>query len=252
MSTADSNALDSGQYTHDAIRKYEAAYGYGFISPGGRATTQAILSLVDIPPGAHVLDVGCGLGGAALLIAQTLGARVHGVDLSRNMLEIAHARAQEAQLAHAVTFEHADIVRYEPTAAFDLVHSRDAFLHIHEKKRLFAVLIRCLRPGGRLIFTDYLCGTAELSDEFTAYIRERKYDLRTLDAYRDLLARAGFQVLLAEDRTADFIAILEQERDRLRASDLGAQELIQSWQAKIRRAQAGEQRWGVLIGQKPD
>ena len=63
-----------------------------------------------------VLDVGCGLGGAAFLIAQTFGARVHGIDLSRNMLQIAQARCQEAQLTQSVTFEHADILRLRTTS----------------------------------------------------------------------------------------------------------------------------------------
>src|SRR3954465_4943185 len=110
--TAD--ALDQGQYTPDEIRKYETIYGRNFISPGGEATARDILSLVTLMPNMDVLDVGCGLGGAAFLLAQMFGARVHGIDLSRNMLERAQARCREAQLTQMVTFEHADILHYQP------------------------------------------------------------------------------------------------------------------------------------------
>src|SRR5215216_935848 len=137
MSDRSANALDTGQYSLDEIRKYELIYGRNFISPGGEATTRDILGLVVFRPDMDVLDVGCGLGGAAFLIARTFGARVHGIDLSRNMLQIAQERCREAQLTQVVTFEHSDILLYQRPAGFDLVHSRDVFLHIHDKTGLF-------------------------------------------------------------------------------------------------------------------
>jgi phosphoethanolamine N-methyltransferase len=249
------NALDQGQYSRDEIRKYESIYGRNFISPGGESTARDILSLVAITPNMDVLDVGCGLGGAAFLIAQTFGARVHGIDLSRNMLQLAQERCQAVQLTHAVTFEHGDILCYQPPRDFDLVHSRDVFLHIHDKAGLFGAIRRCLRPSGLLLFTDYLCRAGAKSADFAAYIRGRGYDLRPLDEYRVLLQQAGFEVLLAQDRTADFIEILQRELEQLEASQLPPTEraaLAQSWRDKLRRARAGEQRWGVCMAKKSE
>jgi phosphoethanolamine N-methyltransferase len=254
IATGGHNELDAGQYSCDSIRKYEAIYGRHFISPGGRRTALAILALVEIVPGMRVLDVGCGLGGAALLMARRFGAQVQGVDVSRNMLGIAQVRAQQAGLAHAISFAQADILEYAPPLAYDLVHSRDAFLHIHDKPRLFAKLVDCLRPGGRVLFTDYLCGEGSPSSEFADYVRARNYHVIELETYRGLLEHAGFIVERAEDRTAEFIAILERELARLRSSRLPAHErheLAESWQAKLRRARTGEQRWGLFVGQKP-
>ena len=254
MSDSAADALDQGQYTPDEIRKYETIYGRNFISPGGEATAREILSLVAITPGMDVLDVGCGLGGAAFLIAQAFGARVHGIDLSRNMLQLAQARCQEAQLTQAITFEHADILRYERPSEFDLVHSRDVFLHIHDKAGLFDAIRRCLRPGWLLLFSDYLCRAGAKSADFESYIRSRGYDLRSIEAYRLLLYQAGFEVLLAQDRTASLIEILQRELEQLQSSQLDTAEraaLAQSWRDKLRRARAGEQRWGVCIARKP-
>lgn len=253
MNDRTADALDQGQYTLDEIRKYELIYGRNFISPGGSATAREILSLATITPNMNILDVGCGLGGAAFLLAKTFGARVHGIDLSRNMLQLAQARCQDIQLTHTVTFEHADILRYERPAGFELVHSRDAFLHIHDKVGLLDAIQRCLPPGGLLLFSDYLCGAGAKSADFAAYIRGREYDLHTLEEYRVLLEQAGFEVLLAQDRTADFIVILERELDQLAASQIEASEravLAQSWRDKLRRAHAGEQRWGVCLAKK--
>jgi phosphoethanolamine N-methyltransferase len=255
MSDSAADALDRGQYAPDEIRKYEMIYGRNFISPGGPATAREILSLVALAPGMKVLDIGCGLGGAAFLIAQAFGARVHGIDLSRNMLQIAQARCQEAQLTHAVTFEHADILGYKRPESFDLAHSRDVFLHIHDKAGLFDAIWRCLRPGGLLLFSDYLRRAGSPSDDFAAYIQQRGYDLRTLEAYRSLLEQAGFEVLLAQDRTAEFIEILECELEQLQSSQLDPADraaLAQSWRDKLRRARAGEQRWGVCLAKKEE
>ena len=253
MTDSAANALDQGQYSLGEIRKYEAIYGRNFISPGGETTAREILSLVAFTSNMDVLDVGCGLGGAAFLMAQR-GARVHGIDLSQNMLQLARARCQEAQLSHVVTFEHADVLRYERSSSFDLVHSRDVFLHIHEAG-LFDAIGRCLRPGGRLLFSDYLCSAGPKSDDFAAYIRSRGYHLRTLDEYRSLLEQAGFKVLLTQDRTGEFVGILERELGQLEASKLATSEraaLAQSWRDKLRRARAGEQRWGVCLAKKPE
>jgi phosphoethanolamine N-methyltransferase len=247
-------ALDQGQYSSQEIRKYEAVYGRNFISPGGEATARSILGLVALEPSTNVLDVGCGLGGAAFLMAQAFGVRVHGIDLSRNMLAIAQVRLEQASLAHAVMLEHADILRYVPAIEYDLVHSRDVFLHIHDKAGLFAAIMGCLRPGGQLLFSDYLCRAGARSADFAAYIQSRGYDLRSLDQYRALLGQAGFVVLLAQDRTAEFVDILEQELERLSSCQIEPADrvaLAQSWQDKLRRARAGEQRWGVLLARKP-
>jgi len=255
MSNSAANALDTGQYTLDEIHKYEAIYGRNFISPGGAATTREILSLVAFRPDMEVLDAGCGLGGAAFLMAQTFGARVHGIDLSRNMLQIAEVRCRQAKLTRAVTFEHADVLQYERPDAYDLVHSRDVFLHIHAKVRLLATIRRCLRPGGLLLFTDYLCRAGARSSEFESYIRSRHYDLRSLGEYCALLEAADFDLVLAHDRTIDFIRILEGELAQLGNTQLDSKEraaLADSWQAKIKRARDGEQRWGVFLAKKPE
>ena len=246
-------ALDGGQYTADEIRKYAAVYGQNFVSPGGAATAREIFSLLQWSPGMHVLDVGCGLGGAALLLAQLYGVKVHGIDLSRNMLAQAAERSAHAGLAHAVSWEHADIMEYQPPQPSDVVHSRDVFLHIHAKLRLLAALKRCLRPGGSLLFSDYLCGHPPHSAEFTEYISSRNYHLCTLAGYRALLEQAGFAVLLAEDRTVAFVEILESELAAMPGAALSETEhrdLAHSWQKKIERARAGEQRWGVFSARR--
>jgi len=58
--------------------------------------------------GGSVLDLGCGSGQVSLLAA-SLGARVHGIDIAPRMLEIARASAARAGLAERVTFVEGDV-----------------------------------------------------------------------------------------------------------------------------------------------
>ena len=59
-------------------------------------------------PGLEVLDIGSGWGGMAITLARDYGARVTGITLSTEQLEVARQRAQEAGLADRVTFELMD------------------------------------------------------------------------------------------------------------------------------------------------
>lgn len=49
---------------------------------GGRVATESFLDQLDIDPGHHVLDVGCGLGGGSRFAAKKYGCRVTGIDLT--------------------------------------------------------------------------------------------------------------------------------------------------------------------------
>jgi SAM-dependent methyltransferase len=77
--------------------------------------------------------------------------------------------------------------------AYDAVLSRDALLHVTDKASLLRRLLRALRPGGRLLLTDYCRGEAEPSAEFAAYIAARGYHLLTVAEYARTLRDVGFE-----------------------------------------------------------
>ncbi len=245
--------LDSYQYQRHEIEKYETIYGRHFISPGGKETTQAFLDLVSFSPEMNVLDIGCGLGGAAFLMAQKYGVRVDGIDLSANMLQVAQERCQEEGVADRVTFTHGDCLEMEQTAVYNFIHSRDVFLHIEDKQRLFQIIFRALKPGGTVLFTDYCRAAGQPSISFAQYIAQQGYHLCTVPEYHKLLTDGGFTDAVARDETEQFIQIHERELANLSPNKLSQadfDELHAGWQAKIGRATQGEQRWGLFIAKK--
>lgn len=244
---------ESQQYAPDEIRKYEAIYGRHFVSPGGEACARECIEGLDLRSGDRVLDVGSGLGGSAFLMAREHGALVDGIDLSPEMVEQARAKCRDEGLAEAVRFTRGDCLELTDSGVYQAIYSRDVILHIEDKARLFAVLHEALAPGGRLLFTDYCRGEGAASQEFEAYVAERGYHLLTVAGYDALLRGAGFVEVESADWTARFIEIHRRELEALPAAGLPEKEeaaLIRGWQAKIARAERGEQCWGFFTALK--
>lgn len=62
-------------------------------------------------------------------------------------------------------------------------------------------LLKALKPGGRLLISDYCRAEGQPSPGFAEYIAQRSYDLHSVAAYGEMLSRAGFTDVVAEDRT---------------------------------------------------
>ena len=245
--------LDNKQYTELSILRYEAIYGHNYISPGGENTTDQFIDTLKLLPRMRVLDIGCGLGGPAYRMASKYGVHVHGIDLSANMIRIAKTRLKEEGLQHLVTLEHGNCLEIQTETTFNVVHSRDVFLHIKDKAGLFEVIAKTLVPGGSLCFSDYCLGQEKSSPEFKTYMRERNYSLHTVEDYSKLLEEAGFKNICGEDRTDLFIQTLKHELEYLEKSSLLKQDknnLYKIWTDKIKRAERGEQGWGWFSGDK--
>ena len=245
--------LDSEQYRTESILQYERVYGEGFVSPGGIGMARELIARLALAPGSRVLDVGCGLGGSAFVMAREFGLEVDGIDLSKNMLEIAAQKLVAHGLEAQVKFDWGDCLELDCDNVYDAVYSRDVFLHIHDKARLFAVLHAALRPGGRLLFTDYCCGPEPWDEEFAVYVAGRGYDLHTPDAYAELISAAGFRQAVGEDATTRFVELLRDELAHIEKLDIdpGARaKLAASWRQKLERALGGDQRWGLFTAIK--
>ena len=241
--------LDAEQYRSDAILAYEQVYGEDFVSPGGIEMARELVARLALAPGSRVLDVGCGLGGSAFVMAREFGLQVDGIDLSKNMLEIAARKLAAYGLEGQVSLEWGDCLELDREADYDAVYSRDVFLHIHDKLRLFKVLRAALRPGGRLLFTDYCCGAEPWKEDFSAYVEDRGYDLHTPAAYVELLTSAGFRQAGGEDISARFVEILRGELERIETLGLEPalrEKLAASWRHKLARALGGDHRWGLF------
>ncbi|KAG9157589.1 hypothetical protein Leryth_025608 [Lithospermum erythrorhizon] len=174
--------LDTVQYKCSGILRYERVFGQGYVSTGGLDTTREFVEKLDLQPGQKVLDVGCGIGGGDFYMAEKYDVHVVGIDLSVNMVSFALERA--IGLKCAVEFEVADCTKKTyPDATFDVIYSRDTILHIQDKPSLFRSFYQWLKPGGKVLISDYCKKAGTPSTEFAQYIKQRGYDLHDVEAY---------------------------------------------------------------------
>ena len=87
-----------------------------------------IAAKLELEPGQHVLDIGCGWGGTALFLNRVAGVRVTGVTLSEEQLKVARERAESAGVADQVKFELIDYRHVEEQ--FDRIVSIGMFEHV--------------------------------------------------------------------------------------------------------------------------
>jgi cyclopropane-fatty-acyl-phospholipid synthase len=125
--------LDSRLYALflDGDRQYSCAY---FETPDQSlddaqlAKKRHIAAKLLLAPSHRVLDIGSGWGGLAFYLAETCGARVEGVTLSRQQLSLSRARAEEKGIAGKVDFRLADY--RDLNGRFDRIVSVGMFEHV--------------------------------------------------------------------------------------------------------------------------
>ncbi len=100
--------------------------------------------------GRRVLDLGCGGGMLAEPLARA-GARVCGIDVSRNAVAAAREHARHSGLGIDYLRAAAEELPFG-AGSLDLVVAFDVLEHVDDLARVVQEIARTLRPGGRLIY----------------------------------------------------------------------------------------------------
>ncbi len=181
---------------YDCIAERYAAWA-GETWEGGRARFGGLL-FERLPPGAAVLDLGCGTG---VPVARKLATRfaVTGVDLSARSIEIARRNVPTA------TFLHADMSSLDfPAERFDAVVAFYSIIHLprEEHPALLRAIAAWLRPGG--LFVAAMGANATDAGYEDDWLGGPMYWSHYGSATnRRLIEAAGLRLLSAEERTED-------------------------------------------------
>jgi SAM-dependent methyltransferase len=168
----------------------------------GILATSELARAAGIQPSAHVLDIGCGIGGPARSLAATFACRVTGVDLSPAFIEAAEYLTARCGLSDRVRFLAGDALHLPfPNAAFDTVFLQHVAMNIENRAALYAEVRRVLAPGGRLATYDVVRGVGDVlypvpwaRDASTSFLLSEA-DTRTA------LEQAGFRAGVWIDET---------------------------------------------------
>jgi tocopherol O-methyltransferase len=193
-----------------------------------------ILRWAELPGGRRpdLLDIGCGLGGGPIRLAEQLGARVRAITVASEHVPVVRQFAEQAGLADLVEAAVEDANHLTAEARFDVAVAHESACHM-DRRRLFPGAARALRSGGSFHLIDWMRGQqCAAADRVDAWWHTR---MGTREEYRRLAAEAGFQLVheaALQDRTWGFynlvaawnLAALQErrldaaERARLRRS----------------------------------
>ncbi|RJP17191.1 MAG: class I SAM-dependent methyltransferase [Candidatus Abyssobacteria bacterium SURF_5] len=117
---------------------------------------ELVLAEVDIRPGHHVLDYGCGPGSLTIAAAQIVGesGKVYALDLHEKAIQKVKQRAAANRLKNVQTIL-ADSPAQLDTESVDVVLLYDIFHMLGDQAGILRELHRVLRPDGILSFSDH-------------------------------------------------------------------------------------------------
>ncbi|MEA5446084.1 methyltransferase domain-containing protein [Gammaproteobacteria bacterium AB-CW1] len=158
------------------------------------AATERRLAL---EPAGQLLDVGCGTGRLLARLRQSHPEwELTGTDLSTGMLDVAHRRLDdEVSLARAP----AEQLPFA-NATFDVLVSTSAFHYIPDPARALAEMRRVLRPGARLLITDWCRDYLSMRalDRWLRWRDPAHFRTWTARELKAMLNTAGFETIAIE------------------------------------------------------
>ena len=157
----------------------------------------------------NILDVGCGIGGSTLYLANKFGAEATGITLSPVQASRARERAITAGLEKQVEFQVTNALEM-PFAdnSFDLVWSLESGEHMPDKAKFLEECYRVLQPGGKLILATWCHRetsiTGELTSDEIGHLKEiyRVYCLPyviSLSEYKAIAKSTGLRNIKSDD-----------------------------------------------------
>ena len=174
-----------------------------YLSPSGRATVIAAALMGGVPIGARVLDLACGMGTAAIDLAEAFGCRVAGFDSHAPYIAQAQQIAKRRGVGGRVSlrvFDPSEALATYPHGAYDVVLALGGVLNDllpGGRDEGLEAAGRWLSPGGVLVCSD-LIGVAPPSELIRVVLGD---DLATETTYWNALAAAGFDLVYAARAT---------------------------------------------------
>jgi len=186
---------------------------------GGRLATDNLLDQLNFSESDHILDVGCGLGGASRYIASKFNNRVTGIDLTREYIEVGKELSAWVGLDRQVSlYQGSALAMPFEDEAFEGAVMLHVGMNIDDKAVLFAEVYRVLRPGACFGVYDIMqINNGELAYPVPWATDDTTSKLATPGHYNQALTHAGFKVGTHNTRRDFALGFFKQMRAKAEA-----------------------------------
>jgi cyclopropane fatty-acyl-phospholipid synthase-like methyltransferase len=154
--------IDYYHHNEKAYKLWGPNMHYGYWEDDTKTQRQASLRFNEvmartagINSSDHVLDAGCGVGGASIFMAKTFGCKATGITITPRQVELAYNGAKKAGVSHLVNFYEMDYMKTTfPDKSFTVVWGLESICYANCKKTFIKEASRVLKDNGRLIVGD--------------------------------------------------------------------------------------------------
>ena len=167
-----------------------------------------------------MLDVGCGLGGAARFVASRYGCQVTGIDLTPEFVETGKVLCGWVGLDNRISLHQGSALAM-PFAdrVFDRAYMLHVGMNIDDKAKLCSEVSRVLRRNSLFGIYDVMrIGDGELTYPVPWATTAASSALAKPAQYREALEKAGFAVVAERNRRDFALAFFDQLRARTAAA----------------------------------
>jgi SAM-dependent methyltransferase len=184
---------------------------------GGRQATEELAKQLALSKGAHVLDVGSGLGGAARFVAGRYGCRVTGIDLTADYVEAARVLSEWTGVGERLTFHHGSALATPfADAEFDAAYMLHVGMNVPDKPALFREVARVLKAAGTFGIYDVMrTGATAVAFPVPWAATPDTSAVASPETYKTALRASGFEILAEHDRRDFAIGFFRALRARM-------------------------------------
>ncbi len=187
---------------------------------GGHAATQHLLNQLKFSDHDHILDVGCGLGGAARYVASKYSCHVTGIDLTPEYIETGRELCKWVNLGERVTLECGSALAMPfKNNSFSGAYMLHVGMNIEDKTALFSEVHRTLKPGAYFAVYDIMRQEeGELTYPVPWAATKDTSKLATPGQYKEALTSAGFEISIERNRRDFALDFFKQVRAAAQAN----------------------------------